>query len=106
MRTAPRTDRGAVSFVEKAILGGAPPLFHAFLCLLRMFLQPGDSIGAGGGGGAAVFADLLQGGPDQLIRHPLPPEGGVHKGVVDGIDPGLSAGECDLSHQTAPAVQP
>lgn len=39
-------------------------------------------------GGAAVFTDLLQGGPDQLIRHPLPPEGGVHKGVVDGIDPG------------------
>ena len=36
MRTAPRTDRGAVSFVEKAILGGAPPLFRAFLCLLRV----------------------------------------------------------------------
>ena len=79
MRTAPRTDRGAVSFVEKAILGGAPPLFHAFLCLLRMFLQPGDSIGAGGGGGAAVFTDLLQGGPDQLIRHPLPRREGSTK---------------------------
>ena len=37
-----------------------------------------DSIGAGGGRGAAVLADLLQGGPDPYPPSPAP--GRVHKG--------------------------